>query len=414
MAQHRERLDFAGAKGDTLAALLELPEGTPRAYALFAHCFTCSKDVFAAVRIASGLAERGIAVLRFDFTGLGSSEGDFANTNFSSNVGDLVAAADILRARYQAPKLLIGHSLGGAAVLAAAERVPEAAAVATIAAPAEPAHLRRLLAEGTAKIEAEGEAEVAIGGKRFRITRQFLADIDSQRLAGKIGALRKALIIFHSPRDDVVSIDNATAIFQAARHPKSFVSLDDADHLLTRRADAVFVADVLAAWASRYLGEMPAAEEAKLKPEAPGEVVVAETREGRFTQVVAAGRHRLAADEPVEAGGNDAGPGPYDYLLAALGACTSMTLRMYAEHKGWPLERVTVRLHHDKIHAQDCAECETREGKIDRLERVIDVAGPLDVEQRQRLLEIANKCPVHRTLESKPLIVTRFAEGRAA
>lgn len=414
MARRNERLNFAGAKGDKLAALLELPAGAPRAYALFAHCFTCSKDVFAAARIASGLAERGIAVLRFDFTGLGNSEGEFANTNFSSNVGDLVAAADFLRVRYQAPKLLIGHSLGGAAVLAAADRVPEAAAVATIAAPAEPAHVRRLLAADAATIEAQGEAEVVIGGKNFRITRQFLEDIEKQRLADKIGALRKALIVFHSPRDEVVGIENATAIFEAARHPKSFVSLDDADHLLSRRADAVYVADVLAAWASRFLGGAPVAAEEELRPEVPGEVVVAETREGRFTQAVAAGRHRLSADEPVEAGGNDAGPGPYDYLLAALGACTSMTVRMYAERKGWPLERVTVRLHHDKIHAQDCAECETREGKIDRLERVIDFSGPLDAEQRQRLLEIANKCPVHRTLESKPLIVTRLAEGRSA
>ena len=409
MARYTENVTFAGARGDKLAALLELPAGAPRAHALFAHCFTCSKDVFAAARIARGLAERGIAVLRFDFTGLGNSEGEFANTNFSSNVGDLVAAAEFLRARYQAPKLLIGHSLGGAAVLAAAERVPEAVAVATIAAPAEPAHVRRLLAADAAAIEAQGEAEVVIGGKRFRITRQFLEDIEAQRLAGKIGALHKALIIFHSPRDQTVSIDNATAIFQAARHPKSFVSLDDADHLLSRPANAVYVAGMLAAWASRYLGEAPVAAEAELRPEAPGEVVVAETREGRFTQVVAAGRHRLAADEPVEAGGNDAGPGPYDYLLAGLGACTSMTLRMYAERKGLPLERVVVRLHHDKIHAEDCAECETKEGKIDRLERVIELAGPLDAEQRQRLLEIANKCPVHRTLESKPLIVTRLA-----
>ena len=413
MARHTEKLTFAGATGDQLAALLELPAGAPQAYALFAHCFTCSKDIFAAARIARGLAERGIAVLRFDFTGLGHSDGEFANTNFSSNVGDLVAAADFLRARHQAPLLLIGHSLGGAAVLAAAERVPEAVAVATIAAPAEPAHVRQLLAADAKTIEAEGEAEVVLGGKRFCITRQFLEDIDRQRLAGKIAALRKALIIFHSPRDQTVSIDNATAIFQAARHPKSFVSLDDADHLLSRPADAVFVADLLAAWASRYLGAAPVTAD-EVQPEAPGEVVVAETREGRFTQVVAAGRHRLAADEPVEAGGNDAGPGPYDYLLAALGACTSMTLRMYAERKGWPLERVVVRLHHDKVHAEDCAECETREGKIDRLERVIALAGPLDAEQRQRLLEIANKCPVHRTLESKPLIVTRLAASQGA
>ncbi len=411
MARRSERLIFPGAAGQSLAAALEMPMAPPRAYALFAHCFTCSKDVFAAARIAGGLAERGIAVLRFDFTGLGHSEGEFANTNFSSNVDDLVAAADHLRARDAAPKLLVGHSLGGAAVLAAADRIPEALAVATIAAPAEPAHVRRLLAEDAATVEREGAATVTIAGQRFRITRQFLEDIDGHRLADKIRALGKALLIFHSPRDPVVGIENAGAIFQAARHPKSFVSLADADHLLTKRADAAYVAEVLAAWASRYIAAGEAAAEGEPAPGGAGEVVVAETREGKFTQTVAIGRHRLAADEPVEAGGNDSGPGPYDYLLAGLGACTAMTLRLYAERKAWPLERVTVRLRHAKIHAEDCANCETKEGKIDRIERAIEVQGALDAEQRRRLLEIADKCPVHRTLESEVSIVTRMAEA---
>jgi uncharacterized OsmC-like protein/alpha-beta hydrolase superfamily lysophospholipase len=420
MARRAERVDFPGADGQRLAALIELPDGPPRAYALFAHCFTCSKDIFAASRVAGGLAERGIAVLRFDFTGLGASKGEFANTNFSSNLADLVAAADFLRARYEAPKILIGHSLGGAAVLAAAGQMPETVAVATIAAPADPTHVQHLLGDQVGAIQAAGEAEVTIAGRPFRIKRQFLEDIGKHRMEEAIRNLRKALIVFHSPLDEVVSIDNASAIFLAARHPKSFVSLDHADHLLRRRADAEYVAEVLAAWASRYLGAAegaaarPASAGAGLAapgPSGPGEVVVAETRVGRFTQEVAVGRHRLRADEPEDVGGNDTGPGPYDYLLAGLGACTSMTLRMYAERKSLPLERVTVRLRHEKIHAADCADCETKEGKIDRIDRHIEVSGPLDDAQRQRLLEIADKCPVHRTLQSEIKIVTDLASG---
>lgn len=417
MARRVERVDFRGAEGQKLAALLEMPAGPPRAYALFAHCFTCSKDVFAATRIAAGLAERGIAVLRFDFTGLGASEGEFANTNFSSNLADLVAAAEFLRVQHEAPKLLIGHSLGGAAVLASAARVAEAVAVATIGAPADPAHLQNLFGDKVAIIKATGEAEITIAGRSFHIKRQFLEDIARHRLEEAIRHLGKALIVFHAPLDEVVGIDNAAQIFQAARHPKSFVSLDQADHLLRRREDAEYVAEVLAAWASRYLGASQAAVEKALPIPAPsqqGEVVVAETRTGRFTQGVAVGRHRLAADEPESVGGDDAGPGPYDYLLAGLGACTSMTLRLYAERKSLPLERVTVRLFHQKIHAVDCAECETKEGKIDHIDRIIELTGPLDSEQRQRLLEIADKCPVHRTLESEIRIVTKLIEAGEA
>ncbi len=413
MPRRSERVDFPGSGGQRLAALLELPEGTPSTFALFAHCFTCSKDIFAAARIAGGLAERGIAVLRFDFTGLGASEGEFANTNFSSNLGDLVAAAEFLRDHYAAPKLLVGHSLGGAAVLAAASRVPEATAVATIAAPAEADHVRHLIGDAAAAIEAAGEAEVSIGGRPFRIKRQFLEDIASHRLEDAIRGLGKALLVFHSPRDEIVGIENASRIFAAALHPKSFVSLDRADHLLRRREDAEYVAEVLAAWAGRYVAGgrrsgLPAPE-----PQHAGEVVVAETRAGRFSEEIRVGAHRLAADEPVAAGGDDSGPGPYDYLLAALGACTAMTLRMYAERKGLPLARTIVRLAHDKIYAKDCAECETKEGMIDRIERRIELEGTLDAAERQRLLEIADKCPVHRTLTSEISIVTRL-EGEAS
>ncbi len=410
MTVKSEKVTFAGSDGATLAARLDLPAGRPRAYALFAHCFTCNKDIFAAARIAHGLAERGIAVLRFDFTGLGASEGDFANTNFSSNIEDLVLAADFLRERHQAPALLVGHSLGGAAVLAAAARVPEAKAVATIAAPADPAHVAAHFTEARPEIEAAGEAEVLLVGRPFRIKKQFLEDIEAHRLEDAIAGLRKALMVFHAPRDEIVGIDNASRIFLAAKHPKSFVSLDNADHLLSRRADAVYVAEVLAAWAGRYLGEAAQAEEASAPRAADGEVVVEETGAGKFTQRIAAGRHLLSADEPEAMGGLDSGPSPYDFLLAGLGACTSMTLRLYAERKGLALERTRVTLSHDKIHAKDCADCETKEGKVDRIRRRIQITGDLTPEQRARLMEIADKCPVHRTLQSEVSIETEAAE----
>jgi putative redox protein len=401
-----EKLSFTGAGGQELAARFDKPRGRTHGVALFAHCFTCTKDIFAASRIAAGLASRGIAVLRFDFTGLGHSEGEFANTNFSSNVGDLVAAADHLRSLGTAPKIVIGHSLGGAAVLAAAGRIPEAVAVATIGAPADPGHVRHLFQAARPEIEAKGEAEVLLAGRPFTIKKQFLEDIEATRLEEAIAGLRKALLVFHAPRDTTVGIENAGRIFAAAKHPKSFVSLDDADHLLTRHEDATYVAEVLAAWAGRYLG---LTEEAPLKA-AAGTVVVQETGEGKFTQRIAAGAHQLRADEPESVGGDDSGPGPYDLVLAGLGACTSMTLRLYAERKGWPLSRVTVTLTHDKIHAEDCADCETKSGRLDRIERRLSIEGEIDDEQRARLLDIAVKCPVQRTLESEVVVTTRLEE----
>jgi putative redox protein len=404
MTARSEKVTFVNAAGERLAALLDRPASEPRACALFAHCFACSKDTFAAVRISRGLAERGFAVLRFDFTGLGASAGEFANTNFSSNLEDLVAAAGFLRQSHRAPQLLIGHSLGGAAVLAAAARVPEARAIATIGAPSDPAHVAHLLAAARPEIEAAGAAEVVLGGQSFQVRRQFLDDIAGHRLEDHIARLRKALIVFHASRDEIVGIDHAGRIFAAAKHPKSFVSLDDADHLLTRREDAAYVAEVLAAWASRYL---PAAEAA---PAPAGEVVVTETGTGRFTQRVRIGPHALWADEPASvAGGLDTGPSPYDYLLAGLGACTAMTLRLYAERKQLPLERVEVRLSRKKIHAKDCEDCETTDGMLDQIDRTLAVPGPLDAAQRQRLLEIADKCPVHRTLTGEVKIRTRLA-----
>jgi putative redox protein len=420
-----EPFDFPNAAGLRLAGLLDMPAGEARAYALFAHCFTCGKDVHAAKRIAEGLTSLGIAVLRFDFTGLGSSEGEFANTTFSSNVADLVAAADQLRKVKRAPSILIGHSLGGAAVLAAGPAVPEARAVVTIGAPSDPAHVAGLFKDRLEEIDARGGIEVTLAGRPFRIRRGFLDDIAEQELTGRIAGLHKALLIFHSPTDEIVGIENASRIFAAARHPKSFVSLAGADHLLSRRSDAAYVADVLAAWAGRYLDAAPVTDAAAplgaalvgarpdpdiaapTPPDADrGVVVVRETRQGRLQQEITAGAHRFRADEPVAAGGGDSGPTPYDLLLAALGACTAMTLRLYAERKALPLERVTVRLRHARIHAADCETCESQEGMIDRIERAIALEGPLDAPQRARLLEIADKCPVHRTLTSEVEIRT--------
>jgi putative redox protein len=401
-----ERFDFPNARNEKLAAVLDLPAGEPRAYALFAHCFTCGKNVLAARRIAEALNAQGIAVLSFDFTGIGSSEGEFANTTFSSNVADLVAAADHLRTMRGPPSLLIGHSLGGAAVLAAAEAVADARAVVTIAAPSDPRHVTHLFKDQLETIGTQGEVEVALAGRPFRIRREFLSDIAHQKLTDRIATLHKALLIFHSPTDDTVGIENAAHIFAAAKHPKSFISLAGADHLLTRKSDAVYVANVMAAWLERYLD--PAVE--KEKPaDGPRNAVVTETRMGAFQQSIDIGPHHLTADEPVSAGGFDSGPSPYDFLLAALGACTSMTVRLYAEHKKIPLEHESVTLSHAKIHAADCAECETKEGKIDRIERVLTLTGTLTDEQRARLLEIADKCPVHRTLTSEVNIRTVLA-----
>jgi uncharacterized OsmC-like protein/pimeloyl-ACP methyl ester carboxylesterase len=393
-----ERFNFPNAKGEQLAATLDLPLGKPMAYALFAHCFTCGKDILAAKRIAERLAMQGIGVLRFDFTGLGSSEGEFANTHFSSNVDDLVAAADHLRKMHGAPAILIGHSLGGCAVLAAAHKIAEARAVVTIAAPYDPSHVVGLFKGDVDKIKEQGEVEVALAGRSFRIKREFLNDVAEKKLQDCLANLRKALLIFHSPTDDLVGIDNASHIFGAAKHPKSFVSLAGADHLLSKKSDALYVANVIAAWAERYLDQPEFMTEGQVLD---GTVLVRETRAGKFQQEILTGPHRFLADEPVKVGGLESGPGPYDLLLAALGACTSMTMRLYAEHKQLPLERVSVRLTHNKIHAEDCENCETKAGMVDRIDRAISIEGAVNDEQRKRLMEIADKCPVHRTLKSE-------------
>jgi putative redox protein len=404
-----ERFQFPGSEGQQLAAALELPEGKTLAYALFAHCFTCGKDVLAAKRIAVALAAKGIAILRFDFTGLGSSEGEFANSTFSSNIADLVRAADHLRETRQAPAILIGHSLGGAAVLAAAGQIPEAKAVATIAAPSDPAHVTHFFADRIEDIRKHGKVEVSLAGRPFHIKREFLDDIAEHNLMDHVAKLHKALLVMHSPTDDTVGIDNATRIFAAAKHPKSFVSLPGADHLLSDRRDGMYVANVIAAWAGRYIDAAVPEAAADLGHD-PRSVIVRETRNSKFQQTVSIGPHRLLADEPVASGGADSGPGPYDFLLAGLGACTSMTMRLYADLKSLPLQRVTVTLKHSRIHAEDCAECETKAGMLDHIDRTIAMEGALDSAQRKKLMEIADKCPVHRTLTSEIRIATHAAD----
>jgi uncharacterized OsmC-like protein/pimeloyl-ACP methyl ester carboxylesterase len=401
-----ERLTFPGHAGDTLAARLDLPEGPHLATALFAHCFTCGKDIHAARRIAQRLAVMGIAVLRFDFTGLGHSGGEFANTTFTSNADDLVAAADTLAARGLAPGLLIGHSLGGAAVLKAAARIPSARAVATIGAPFDPGHVTHNFAGALEAIEADGAAVVDLGGRPVRVGRDFVADVAAERLGPAIAGLRRALLVLHAPRDAIVGIDNATRIFLAAKHPKSFVTLADADHLVSDPADADYAAEVIAAWAGRYLDRRPPAP----PPGAPeGVVRVSEADPEGFLQDVTSGeRHHVLADEPAAYGGTDRGMTPYGFLSAGLGACTSMTIRMYARRKGWALAHVRVDVTHHKVHAQDAAS--PGEEKIDRFTRAIRIEGELDAEQRARLLEIADRCPVHRTLERRSAIETTLVD----
>lgn len=404
------KVAFPGSSGDPLAARLELPLGPIRSYAIFAHCFTCSKDLLASRRIASELARRGIAVLRFDFTGLGASGGEFPKTNFSSNAEDLRQAAKYLARHFAPAELLIGHSLGGAAVLAVAPDLPEVRAVVTIGAPAETAHVISSFRNHVPAIESRGEAEVQLAGRRFAIQQQFLDDVRRQDLETKIRNLGRPLLVLHAPDDDIVGIDNARRIFEAAQHPKSFVSLDGADHLLTRHEDAAFVADVVSAWYGRHLARSTGAEAAANHDG----VLVRASGEGRFQQVVEAGRHRFLADEPESYGGLDSGPGPYDFMSAALGACTSMTLQLYAERKGWQLPPYTVEVWHAKVHAEDCLSCtEAHSGKIDQFVRRITFETDPGPTVTDKIAEIADKCSVHRTLEARSDIVTKVATSSA-
>lgn len=406
MTSRRERVSFTGSTGATLSGKVELPAGPIRGTAVFAHCFTCSSDSAATARISVALAEAGVAVMRFDFTGLGASEGDFADTTFSTNIGDVVAASAYLSEHYDAPGLLVGHSLGGAAVIAAAPRLPSVRAVVTIGAPSHPDHVTALFADDTEKIAREGEAVVDLGGRPFVLRKQFLDDLGQQTPEQCLAGLGAALLVMHSPVDDTVGVDNASEIFTAARHPKSFVSLDGADHLLTDRGDAAFAAGIIRAWVERYL---PAVAD-DVASSAVG-VVVAETGAGGLVHQVVAGRHRLLMDEPTSVGGLDAGPNPYELLAAALGGCTSMTMRMYAERKKIPLERAEVEVRHGKTHREDCeASLTSTTPTIDRWERRIHLTGDLTADQRAALRRIADRCPVHLTLERASVVITELVD----
>ncbi len=403
---------FIGSAGQQLSGALDLPARTPVAFALFAHCFTCSKLTKAAVRIADELAHRGIAVLRFDFTGLGSSEGDFADTTFSSNVADLVSAAGFLRSEYEAPTLIIGHSLGGAAVLAAAGEIPEIRAVVTIGAPFAPSHVGHLFDSGIDEIHEKGQAVISIGGRKFSIRRELVDDLAEQPQAERIAHLKRDLLVMHAPGDTYVGIKNAAQIFQAAKHPKSFISLDQADHLLTNEDDARYAAEMIATWSRRALGLSARHVEHGLDG-ADSPVTVRETREGKFSHVASTRGISWSADEPFDVGGDNTGPNPYELLLSGLGACTSMTLRLYAERKGWDIGPTSVQLHMDRVHVADAGDAENPAKQVDRIVREISLdpgaLGTFSEEQRNSLLKIANKCPVHRTLEPAILIETSLA-----
>ena len=393
-----EIFPFPGHAGHTLAGRLERPAGPQLATAIFAHCFTCSKDISAAKRIATRLAAMGIAVLRFDFTGLGASEGDFADTSFTSNVNDLHAAAKALDDAGMPPSLIIGHSLGGAAVLKAAPDMAGIKGVVTIGAPFDPGHVTHNFASALPAIERDGKAEVSFAGRPFTIGKEFVDDVTQASLTKAVGTLHAALLVLHAPLDQTVGIENATQIYTAARHPKSFVTLDGADHLVSDAKDAAYAADTIATWAQRYI-DLPEAAQKDDVPE--GVLRVTEADPGGFLQDVQSGAHHLLGDEPASVGGSNQGLTPYGFLSASLGTCTSMTIRMYARRKGWDVTGISVDVSHSKTHSDG--------QKIDHFNRLITLNGDLDADQRQRLLEIADKCPVHKTLEASAAVSTSLA-----
>lgn len=395
-----QKVSFKNAEGLELSGRLDFPLiGKPKAYVLFAHCFTCSKNLKSVEHISQAFTQQGMAILRFDFTGLGQSKGDFADTNFSSNLSDLKDAYQFLEQNFEAPQIMVGHSLGGAAVLHVSGQLENVKAVATIGAPSTPDHVSHLLENGRKDLEEKGEADVNIGGRTFKMKKQFLDDLEAKKGKGVIKSLNKALLVIHSPKDTIVGINNAQEIYTEAMHPKSFISLDGGDHLMTAAGDAKYAGSIIANWATRYI-EVNDQEEA---PE--GEVITRIGAKGYTTEVIA-GSHLMVADEPPSVGGDDLGPTPYGYLLSGLGACTAMTLRMYADFKKIPLEEVEVKLTHDKIHKMDGENSESSKGKIDQIKRKVKITGDLTPEQRKRLIEIADRCPVHKTLEGKPEILT--------
>jgi uncharacterized OsmC-like protein/esterase/lipase len=397
-----QKVSFQNNENQTLAGRLELPANQhPHNFAIFAHCFTCSKNLIAVKNVSRALTSAGFGVLRFDFTGLGESEGDFENTNFSGNVEDLIAAAQYLKKAYKAPSLLIGHSLGGAAAIFAAAQLPEIKAVATINSPSDPKHVRHLIKNSVSEITETGKARVELSGRPFTIKKHFLDDLEKQQLNAVVNKFNKAILILHSPQDKLVGINNAEEIYMAAHHPKSFISLDGADHLLGKKEDSIYVGQVIAGWATRYL-EIPKEIEISSKHD----VVASLNQDQIFTTDIKAGSHYFVADEPESYGGNNFGPSPYELVSAGLSACTAMTIQMYARRKKWDVQHVTVHTSYDKKHAIDCENCEDSTAKIDTFSREIKFEGNLDEKQIARLLQIADKCPVHKTLHTATQIIT--------
>ncbi|MFS4491452.1 alpha/beta fold hydrolase [Maribacter sp. 2308TA10-17] len=401
-----QKVTFQNKEGQNLVGRLELPVNQhPHNYAIFAHCFTCNKNLSAVKNIGKALTSKGFGVLRFDFTGLGESEGDFEDTNFSGNVEDLIAAADYLEENHQAPSLLVGHSLGGAAVIFAASEIQSVKAVATIGAPSNPNHVQHLLRSGIEEIKSTGKAVVNLSGRDFTIKKQFLDDLESKSLPETAQNLRKAVLVMHSPQDATVGIKNAEEIYIAARHPKSFVSLNGADHLLMNKKDSIYAGEVIAGWAQRYV-EIP--DESNLKTK--HQVVASLDAEDGFTTAMKVGNHYITADEPISFGGNDFGPSPYEFVSAGLSACTAMTVQMYVRRKGWSLENIEVHTSYSKSHAEDCENCEEDAAKIDTFHREIKLIGDLDEKQITRILQIADKCPVHKTLHSETQVITKLIQ----
>ncbi|RDY61188.1 bifunctional alpha/beta hydrolase/OsmC family protein [Flagellimonas nanhaiensis] len=403
-----QKVNFKNKNGENLVGRLELPaDRHPHNFAIFAHCFTCTKNLLAVKNISKALTANGFAVLRFDFTGLGESEGDFSDTNFSGNVEDLVAAADFLKENYSAPTLLIGHSLGGAAAIFAAQDIPSISAVATIGAPSNPVHVKHLLQSGLDEIQSKGEAVVNLGGRDFKIKQQFIQDLQEQSLPKVAKNLRKPLLILHSPQDITVEIKNAEEIYVAAHHPKSFVSLDGADHLLSNKKDSAYVGEVISGWAKRYL-LVPEKVDSSLSTK--HQVIASLDGEDGYTTQMKVGNHHMIADEPESFGGSDFGPSPYEFLSAGLSACTVMTIQMYARRKGWPVDNVEVHTSYDKSHAEDCQNCEEDSAKIDTFHREIKLTGNLDEKQKKRIMQIADKCPVHKTLHSEVQVLNKLVD----
>lgn len=399
-----ENVTFQNKSGEQLSGKLELPpDRHPHNFAIFAHCFTCSKNLLAVKNISRALTKKGFGVLRFDFTGLGESEGDFKDTNFSGNVEDLIAAAAYVAENYKKPSLLVGHSLGGAAALFAAAEIESIQAVATIGAPADPEHVNHLFKSSLEKIEKEGKAVVTLAGREFTIKKQFVDDLKNKSLAEVVKNMRKSLLVMHSPQDNTVGISNAKLIYEAAFHPKSFISLDGADHLLQNKKDSLYAGEVIASWAQRYI-ELPD----NLKLHTEHEVVASLDTSNGFTTQMKLGEHYITADEPESAGGHNFGPTPYEFLSAGLAACTAMTIKMYARFKKWELENIEVHIDYSKEHASDCENCESSQAKIDTFKRELKITGNLDDTQKAKLLEIADKCPVHRTLHNEIRIKTNM------